>query len=189
MDASVKEAGSAGLEPGSGLSPEQAARRRWLGVLAKARLDELEGAWRALGAKPAYEWLRRPEVGMVMVRGRAGGTGSRFNLGQMTVTRCALRLASGQAGPLLVGLGYVQGRSKRHAELAAVFDALLQDDGRRQSLEAAVIAPLEAAHAARRETRSRKANATKVNFFTLVRGENDRGDTAGGDNASGEDGQ
>lgn len=170
MDASVKEAGEAGLEPAL------AGRRRWLGVLAKARLDELEGAWQALAEKPAYEWLRRPEVGMVMVRGRAGGTGSRFNLGQMTVTRCALRLASGEAG-----LGYVQGRSKRHAELAAVFDALLQDEARRPSLEAAVIGRLQATQAARRDTRSRKANATKVNFFTLVRGENDRGENGQGE--------
>lgn len=110
---------------------------------------------------------------MVMVRARAGSTGGQFNLGQMTVTRCALKLASGAAGPDCVGLGYVQGRSKRHAELAAVFDALLQDAARRPALERAVIAPLETAQAARREERSRKAASTKVSFFTLVRGENE----------------
>ena len=124
--------------------------------------------WGRLTASPAYGWLRQPEVGMVMVRARTGGGGSQFNLGQMTVTRCALRLASGEAG-----LGYVQGRSKRHAELAALFDALLQDDARRPALEGQVVRPLEAASAARRDERSRKANSTKVNFFTLVRGEND----------------
>lgn len=146
----------------------QAARRRWMSILAKARLAELEDAWKDLADKPAYDWLRKPEVGMVMVRGRAGGTGGRFNLGQMTVTRCALKLAGGQAG-----LGYVQGRSKRHAELAAVFDALLQDSVRRGALEAQVVGPLEAAQNARRDTRSRKAASTKVDFFTLVRGENE----------------
>lgn len=150
--------------------PAQAARRRWMSVLAKARLAELESAWDGLAEKPAYDWLRQPEIGMVMVRARTGGTGGRFNLGQMTVTRCALRLADDAAG---VGLGYVQGRSKRHAELAAVFDALLQDAARQAPLEDSVIAPLEAAQAARRGERSRKANATKVNFFTMVRGEND----------------
>ncbi|MEO3431292.1 phosphonate C-P lyase system protein PhnG [Pelagibius sp. CAU 1746] len=153
--------------------PAQAARQRWISVLAKAKLDELESAWEDLADKPAYDWLRRPEVGMVMVRARTGGTGGRFNLGQMTVTRCALRLASGGAGPASIGLGYVQGRSKRHAELAALFDALLQDEARRGALEDGVIAPLEAAHAERRSRRSRKANATKVNFFTMVRGENE----------------
>ena len=164
-------------EAGSQPGPEQAARRRWMSVLAKARLDELEGAWEELAEKPAYDWLRRPEIGMVMVRARTGGSGGQFNLGQMTVTRCTLRLATGEAG-----VGYVQGRSKRHAELAAVFDALLQDAARRPRLEDDVIAALEAAHLARREDRSRKANATKVNFFTLVRGENDRGDNDWGDN-------
>ncbi len=159
----------------------EAPRRRWMSVLAKAETAELECAWDGLQEKPAYDWLRRPEVGMVMVRARAGGTGGRFNIGQMTVTRCALRLvegegAAGDAEAGIVGLGYVQGRSKRHAELAAVFDALLQDEGCRAALEGSVIAPLAAAHAARRDERSRKANATKVNFFTLVRGENDKGE-------------
>jgi alpha-D-ribose 1-methylphosphonate 5-triphosphate synthase subunit PhnG len=143
-----------------------------MSVLAKARLDELESAWDGLAEKPGFAWLRQPEVGMVMVRARSGGSGGRFNLGQMTVTRCALKL-DGDAGPDCVGLGYVQGRSKRHAELAAVFDALLQDDTRRRVLEDSVIAPLESAQAARRAERSRKAASTKVNFFTMVRGEND----------------
>ena len=148
--------------------PGQAARRRWMSVLAKAELAELEDSWRDLPDKPDFEWLRRPEIGMVMLRGRAGGTGSQFNLGQMTVTRCALRLASGEAG-----LGYVQGRSKRHAELAALFDALLQDESRRSDLEGGIIRPLEEAQGERCRLRSRKAAATKVNFFTLVRGEDD----------------
>jgi alpha-D-ribose 1-methylphosphonate 5-triphosphate synthase subunit PhnG len=183
MDGSLNGAGAE--ENGQAATAE---RRRWMSVLAKARLDELEGAWDDLAEKPRYDWLRRPEVGMVMVRARTGGTGSQFNLGQMTVTRCALRLAGGAAetgcvGLGRVGLGYVQGRSKRHAELAAVFDALLQDEGRRPALERSIVAPLEAAHAARREARSRKANATKVNFFTLVRGEDNQGDNGKGANS------
>ena len=171
MEAGLKEAAD-------DAGPAQAERQRWISVLAKATPGELEAAWEALADKPDYDWLRRPEVGMVMVRARTGGTGGQFNLGQMTVTRCALRLTGGASE---VGLGYVQGRSKRHAELAAVFDALLQDDARRPGLEQAVIAPLAAAHAGRRTDRSRKANATKVNFFTLVRGENDRGENERGD--------
>src|SRR3546814_16146802 len=86
---------------------------------------------------------------MVMVRARAGGTGEQFNLGQMTVTRCALKLAGGDATPSCVGLGYVQGRSTRHAELAAVSDALLQDQGRGPAVEQGVIVALEAAPALR----------------------------------------
>jgi len=151
-----------------------AARQRWMSVLAKAKLAELETAWNDLSDKPAYDWLRRPEVGMVMVRGRAGGTGGQFNLGQMTVTRCALKLASGAAVGSGVGLGYVQGRSKRHAELAAVFDALLQEEAYGPDLLREVIDPLAAAQSGRRNDRSRKAASTKVNFFTLVRGENEK---------------
>lgn len=148
--------------------PGQSARQRWMSVLAKAQLSELEGTWEGLPEKPGFDWLRAPEIGMVMLRGRAGGSGSQFNMGQMTVTRCALRLTSGAAG-----IGYVQGRSKRHAELAALFDALMQDEHQRANLESQVIGPLEEAQRARRLARSRKANATKVNFFTLVRGEDD----------------
>ena len=174
------QAGAAsGAASGSGPGAPVEARQRWMSVLAKARLAELENAWDELAEKPAYDWLRQPEIGMVMVRARTGGTGGQFNLGQMTVTRCTLRLASGEAG-----VGYVQGRCKRHAELAAVFDALLQDETRRRQLEASVVAPLAAAQAARRGERSRKANATKVNFFTLVRGENDRGENDWGDDAA-----
>jgi alpha-D-ribose 1-methylphosphonate 5-triphosphate synthase subunit PhnG len=161
------------------VASENPERREWMGILSRAPLEMLEH-WHAGANPPAHRWVRRPETGLVMVRARAGGTGGRFNLGQMTVTRCALRLlesaADGDTETGIVGLGYVQGRSKRHAELAAVFDALLQDEARRGVLEGRVIAPLEAAHAERRDARSRKANSTKVNFFTLVRGENDRGE-------------
>ena len=138
-----------------------------MSVLAKARADELATCVEALGPLPGYVFLRHPEPGQVMVRARAGGTGAPFHLGEMTVTRCAVRLADGT-----VGHGYVQGRDGDHAERAAVLDALLQDAGRQAGLEAAVIAPLEAAHRARAEARSRKAARTKVNFFTMVRGEN-----------------
>ena len=142
------------------------ARRHWMSVLAKARPAEIEAAWDRLGAEVAHEWLRRPEAGMAMVRGRAGGSGQPFCLGEMTMTRCAVRLADGQ-----VGFGYVAGRSMRHAELAALCDALLQAPSWRDRVMAAVIAPLQDAGRARREERARKTAATRVDFFTMVRGE------------------
>lgn len=145
----------------------QAARRRWMSVLARAPRDELEAAFAGLPAPPPYRHMRAPEIGLVMVQGRAGGNGNPFNLGEMTVTRCALKLDDGT-----VGFGYVQGRDRRRAELAALFDALLQHEGRRAQLEDTVIAPLAAAQRARREARSRKAASTKVEFFTMVRGDN-----------------
>jgi alpha-D-ribose 1-methylphosphonate 5-triphosphate synthase subunit PhnG len=115
--------------------------------------------------RPAYTWLRAPEVGSVMVRGRAGGTGAPFNLGEMTVTRCALKLGNGT-----VGNGYVQGRRKACAEAAALVDALMQT-GHAEALRTAVLSVLEAEEDSRRATRAAKAAATKVDFFTMVRGE------------------
>jgi alpha-D-ribose 1-methylphosphonate 5-triphosphate synthase subunit PhnG len=141
-------------------------RQRWLSVLAKAQPAELDRAWRELGATPAYSWLRRPETGLVMVRGRAGGDGAPFNLGEMSVTRCALRTADGR-----IGVGYVQGRSHAQATRVAMADALLQDPAARADVMAKVVDPLAQLQAERRDQRRRKAAATRVEFFTLVRGE------------------
>ena len=144
---------------------QTAARRAWMSLLAKAPAGRLEALAEAVSDWPAFTWLRVPETGGVMVRGRTGGTGAAFNLGEMTVTRCALRLESGE-----VGHAYVQGRDKRHAERAAVIDALMQTR-RRDALRAAVLEPLEAGMKAGKATRAAKAAATRVDFFTMVRGE------------------
>ncbi len=141
---------------------EIAARKAWMGLLARAKPDRLAQLFPEL---PPHDMLRPPEIGAVMVRGRTGATGQPFNLGEMTVTRCALRLASGA-----VGHAHVQGRDKAHATRAAVLDALLQTD-QASRVAAAVLAPLRAEEAARRSTRAARAAATKVEFFTLVRGE------------------
>ena len=141
-------------------------RPYWLSVLAKARLDELESALEPIDGLPACTMLRAAEVGLVMARGRAGGSGQRFNLGEIPVTRCAVQSPAGH-----IGHGYVQGRDKRHAELAATMDALLQDETHQASLLASVIEPLAASASQRKEAIARKAEATRVEFFTLVRGE------------------
>ena len=143
--------------------PSADMRKRWLSVLAKAKRAELEDAVGALPAIPAYRFLRRPEAGLVMVRGRIGGTGGPFNLGEMTVTRCAIQLDGGGAP----GIGYVAGRDSHHAELAALLDALLQ---RRNGLDLdSIVDRLEAAQAARRQHAQAEVAATKVDFFTMVR--------------------
>jgi alpha-D-ribose 1-methylphosphonate 5-triphosphate synthase subunit PhnG len=140
-------------------------RASWLAVLALADREALERAWRRVDPRPELTYLRRPETGLVMVRGRMGGTGRRFNLGEMTVTRCAVRL-----GRDTVGHGWVQGRDRRKATLVAVFDALLQTD-QRAKVEADVVQPLARADEARSLAMRRKAAATRVDFFTLVRGD------------------
>jgi alpha-D-ribose 1-methylphosphonate 5-triphosphate synthase subunit PhnG len=142
------------------------ARRRWMSVLALASAGELEERWRAVSDRPRYRMLRWPETGLVMVRGRTGGTGTRFNLGEMTVTRCAVQLEGGA-----VGVAYVGGRIRRHAELAALLDALLQDPVRREALDRTVVTPLADAQAARRHAAAERVAPSRVEFFTMVRGE------------------
>jgi alpha-D-ribose 1-methylphosphonate 5-triphosphate synthase subunit PhnG len=133
-----------------------------MGVLARADAQALATRLAAIDELPRYSRLRGPESGLVMVRGRAGGNGAPFNLGEMTVTRCTVRTADG-----LTGHAYVIGREMRQAELAAVFDALLQDPARHAVLQATVIAPLEQAQMDRRAEIAAKAAATKVNFFAM----------------------
>ena len=135
-------------------------RQRWMSVLARAAADEL-GA--GLPGTPAYTRLRGPEAGLVMVRGRAGGAGNPFNLGEATVVRCTVRTPSGT-----VGHAYCLGRDLRQAELAAVLDALLQDPDAGPALEDNVVTPLAEAQAARRALLARRAAATQVQFFTLA---------------------
>jgi len=133
-----------------------------MSVLARAPAAEIAGLLAECGGLPAHSRLRGPEEGLVMVRGRTGGGGFAFHLGEMTVTRCSVRTATGQ-----VGHSYVAGRDGRQAELAALVDALMQDDNRRGVLEARVITPLHRMQAERRDMRARKAAATRVEFFAM----------------------
>ena len=143
-------------------------RARWISLLARAEPAELDNALKSLEETPGYDLLRPPECGLVMVRGRAGGTGAPFNLGEMTVTRCAVALDTGETG-----FGYVAGRAQRHAELAALFDALLQEPVRRDGLERDLIGPKESRLGETRRKGDAKTAATKVDFFTVLRGEDD----------------
>src|SRR5215831_6668492 len=141
-------------------------RQRWLGTLARASLQELKQAWAEHAGGASYHFLRKPEVGLVMVRGRAGGTGQPFNLGEMTVTRCAVQLSNAE----IVGFGYVGGRDPHRAELVAAFDALLQAGTHNSVLQSQVIEPFTKRQRRRREREARKTAQTRVEFFTMVRG-------------------
>ena len=143
------------------------ARRDWMSTLAKARSQDLIDAWNTLPERPRFTALRAPEHGLVLVRGRMGGAGSPFNVGEMTVTRAAVRLETGETG-----VSYVAGRSREHAEIAAAVDAMMQSVALRPMVEADIIETLKAAHETRRTLAARKAAATRVDFFTMVR---DRG--------------
>ncbi len=139
-----------------------AARKRWMAVLARAGANAIAARLEGIGEIPAFVRLRGPEIGLAMARGRTGGGGAPFNLGEVAVTRCTVRA---EGGP--IGHAYVTGRDARHAELAAQVDALMQDASRAAELERSVIAPLEAAETVRRATIAAKAEATKVRFFAM----------------------
>lgn len=141
-----------------------AARQALMAAMAAARRDELEAALASLGPVPAASDIRAPESGLVMLRGRAGGDGRPFNLGEATVTRAAIRLADGRTG-----FAYQLGRDAAKARLAAILDGLAQGD-ERAAVEAA-LAPVQARIAAEAETKARRVAATRVDFFTMVRGE------------------
>jgi len=142
-------------------------RPDWMALLARAPMPVLEAAL-APHSEQAPRWLRTPETGLMMVQGRAGGTGERFNLGELTVTRCALRLpGASQHAP--VGVAYVMGRSHRHAQLAAMADALLQDPAKQTSLDAQLLQPVREHLAHEQARRQLRVHSTKVEFFTVAR--------------------
>lgn len=136
-------------------------RQHWMSVLARADAAALETA--SAGLLPAYTVLRGPEAGLIMLRGRAGGNGAPFNLGEATVVRCTVRSAAGH-----VGHAYCLGRELRAVELAAAIDAALQDPARHAAVQARVIAPLAEAQNAARALVARRAAATQVQFFTMA---------------------
>lgn len=144
--------------------PEHAfpARRRWMAVLARTQADGIAALLTNCGDLPGHTILRGPESGLIMVRGRAGGGGSAFNLGEMTVTRCTVRTNNG-----FVGHAYVAGRETRRAELAALVDAMMQDHDRAPEIEERVIAPLELQQMKQNASRAEKAAATQVQFFAM----------------------
>jgi alpha-D-ribose 1-methylphosphonate 5-triphosphate synthase subunit PhnG len=139
-------------------------RAAWMRILSLSPWSELEPLARDFLSMP-HDVLRAPEAGLVMLRGRMGATGAAFNFGEATVTRCAVRLTGG-----IEGHAYVMGRNSAHARLAAVCDALLQTRDHGAAVKACVIAPLEARLQQDHIDAAGKAAATKVDFFTMVRG-------------------
>ena len=156
MDAMTHSATAASADP------TVTERQLWMAVLARADADDIARRLEACGPVPDWQVLRGPESGLVMVRGRAGGGGAAFNLGEMTVTRCTVRTTGGR-----IGHAYVAGRDAK-ARLAALVDALLQAPDLTTRIHQGVISPLLQAQQHSRAAIARKAAATKVQFFTLA---------------------
>ena len=152
--------------PAPGNTDLQQRRRAVMAVLAGSEPAEIARYLDRIGALPSHEELRAAESGLVMVRGRMGGDGAPFNIGEATVTRAAVRLESGETG-----FGYVLGRDAGKARLVALCDALVQTADYRKVVECEVVAPIRERLDAARERKAEQVAATKVEFFTLVRGE------------------
>jgi alpha-D-ribose 1-methylphosphonate 5-triphosphate synthase subunit PhnG len=144
---------------------KQAQRKAAMTVLAHSDAAGIASRLEAL-VLPDHEILREPENGLVMVRGRIGGDGAPFNLGEATVVRAAVRLSTGE-----VGFGYTLGRDRQKARMIALCDALIQSNEFAEAVEAEVIAPLRTQMISTRNARAAETAATRVDFYTLVRGE------------------
>jgi alpha-D-ribose 1-methylphosphonate 5-triphosphate synthase subunit PhnG len=147
-------------------APDTGGRRAAMALLAQAHAGELRQGLAAVVDAPRYVELRPVATGLVMVRGRVGGDGAPFNLGEATVTRAAVQMESGE-----VGFSYLLGRDHAKARLAAVCDALWQSEHRRDAIERHVLAPVRLRLERERAEKREQAAATRVDFFTLVRGE------------------
>ncbi|CAM6371557.1 MULTISPECIES: phosphonate C-P lyase system protein PhnG [Citrobacter] len=147
---------------------DTATRQRWMRALSWSNAETLNALMQALKLAPEYTLIRAPETGLMQIQARMGGTGNRFFAGDTTLTRAVVRLNSGT-----LGYSYLLGRNKQHAERCAVVDALLQEQAHFQTLMETLIAPLEAEREAQIAARRAEVNASRVDFFTLVRGDNE----------------
>ena len=145
---------------------EIALRRGRMSVLARAGTGRLQELWAALGLAPGYQPLRGPECGLITLRGRVGGSGEAFNFGEATVTRASVRLDDGS-----VGHAVALGRDMDKARIAALVDAVCRKPDIAAIVDARMIAPLREELDEADETRRRQTAATRVDFFTMVRGE------------------
>ncbi len=146
---------------------DETQRRQWMAVLAHSLPQELESRWAELKLTPEYQVIRQPETGLVQIQARMGATGQRFFAGDATLTRAVVQLDNG-----IYGYSYLLGRDKTHAERCAVIDALMQDKAHFQTLQETLIAPLAANREQRLAKRRAEVNSSRVDFFTLVRGDN-----------------
>lgn len=142
--------------------PTQDGRAAAMRLFALSPWDHFDSLTKDFVTTP-LDMVRAPETGLVMLRGRMGSTGAAFNLGEATVTRCSVRLAHGTEGH-----AYIMGRNAEHARRAALCDALYQDEPTRLATVMQSIAAL--LYKGRQETATKVA-ATKVDFFTMVRGD------------------
>lgn len=143
-------------------------RRARLGVLAQAPSTLLHETWQAMNLDPEFELLRGPQTGLVSLRGRIGGGGAPFPFGDATATRASVRLKDGRTGHAMA-----LGRDENRVIVSAVVDALCQDEDQAAIIDDQLLRPLADAIGERDREAAAQVAATRVDFFTMVRGEDE----------------
>jgi alpha-D-ribose 1-methylphosphonate 5-triphosphate synthase subunit PhnG len=141
-------------------------RQRWMALLGGASVKDLETEKEKLRPDIDWEFILKPEVGLLMVQSKADGSHPGFNLGEMSVTKCVLQV-QGQ----YLGYAVILGSDLVHAELAALFDGLLQHPDFRDDLKNSLISNLALKQKEKDRALEKETADTRVEFFTLKRGE------------------
>jgi alpha-D-ribose 1-methylphosphonate 5-triphosphate synthase subunit PhnG len=144
----------------------QKKRTAWIGLLGNADPMDLETAKKTLAGPEEITYVVKPETGMIMVQAKADGSNSRFNLGEVTVSRCVVEI-----NKKYMGTAWIMGSDLRHAELAALFDGMLQDPATHDKLQNSLVKALKTKQTAKNQQLAQDASDTRVEFFTLKRGE------------------
>jgi alpha-D-ribose 1-methylphosphonate 5-triphosphate synthase subunit PhnG len=150
---------------------DEQKRRECLHTLANAQTDVLAAFWDDIDVSIEFCAMRKPEIGLAMLRGRSDGSGRPFNLGEATICRCVLAMPDTSSGVDIMGVEYVLGRNQNHALHIAKFDALFQDSTLGAEMQGQVLPELRDHRASHIEETARKSDSTRVEFFTMTRGE------------------
>jgi alpha-D-ribose 1-methylphosphonate 5-triphosphate synthase subunit PhnG len=141
-------------------------RKIAMAAFSRAKETELSGPIHKFWPRLEVRDLKPVEMGLLMLRGRMGGDGKAFNLGEATLSRAVVELSDGRRG-----YGHVLGRNRETARLAAIADALWQNPRDQEIVEREIVAHISARLTHEKARKRTEAAATKVDFFTLVRGE------------------
>lgn len=154
------------LETSKSHHQEISRRQNLMLICAHANVNELEHAVASLGASPVVMEVRPPQFGLVMVRGRVGASGNAFNVGEALVTRASVQLQNG-----VIGHSFLLGRERKKARLAAIIDAVAQSPDAMSVIQDSLIAPVSERINREKIAQAEETASSKVDFFTLVRGE------------------
>ena len=139
-------------------------RPEWISIFSKTNESLLKNSLDHINFKENYDVLLGPEIGSIMIQGRAGGSGDKFNLGEATLTKCIVKFQE------KTGYSYHLGRNLIKSEYGAILDALMQIESYHSKL---LMYVKEFQEEIQKEKTKIIAGSSesKVDFFTMVRGD------------------